>query len=246
MTSKLTSSALSPNASGYARWCFLTDKKRWKSMGPVSRVLEGVFSQQPRPSSFTISSGGQTYLIDFVTMKQKNKRTNFVREIQRQFICAQTGAVTIATPNNAPLLLLPAPASALIAANSAVATATTSSAKTSSAASRKPPSKSAARVLQRAATRNEMREDTKKSYEKIVGSLKNLPVDIQHRALARVVLELLKPSKIKHAAAALDEVTDLKVKLEARQSRRWDRACRHQLALNLAREMIGSTGGPQW
>lgn len=71
------------STAGYARWCFRTDKKRFKSMGhSISSVLEATYQQ--KVSTFTISNAAGRYMVDFDKMQQKNLKTGFVRPIERQ------------------------------------------------------------------------------------------------------------------------------------------------------------------
>lgn len=265
-----------PSQTGYARWCFKTDKNRFKSMGEaVNRCIEGIWSQSPRPSSFTITSAGQTYFIDFDTMKQRNMDTKFVRDIERQFVDLATGQVT----TQAPLCLLLPSGNVLTAANSqqqqvnnaAAASANSTSSATSNAAAtstnnvgaplrsyndprkrirpspnpKDPNCKTYLMFKKREQHRSEMRDEAKESYDKIISSIKHLPVDLQHRALARAVAKLLTPSSLANSRAAEQECKNLKDKYNKRKQFRMSKACRHQLALNLGRYMIG-TGAPQW
>jgi hypothetical protein len=233
----------------WARWTFLTDKKRWCSMGAsVNSVLESVWAASPRPASFTVASGGSRYLIDFDNMTQRNLATKFVRRIDRQMVLPKS-------------LRLPAPSQPTTTSASAVSSSSMRRRKAPKApkpvALPKPKSAgvwimskkgsmyrmtpSMLRKQQLAATKREEKKKRAKeiaaaALDKIVDIMKTLPTQEERvRLVARALPRLrnLVP-------------TDLQTRRELKAvfRNKNGRALKYDLATNVMRALLGAA--PVW
>jgi hypothetical protein len=257
------------STSGYARWCFKTDNARFKSMGcAVNRVIEAVYQQNPRPSSFTVQSGANKYFIDFETMTQRNLETKAKREVARQFVCFQTGnAVSANVAANAPLLLLPAPnttnassssssqkqAPLLIPAELVILIPLPAIPEFCSLTGRKL-TKTAKSRLHAEQMRDVMKKQSQIAFLKIAREVSTLSEEEKGKVLARIIHKAMKPfplnkntkgTNIVQVDKECSKVEDeLRQQVRGKYQRIYGRKVRQQLAMNLARLMIGTT--PQW
>jgi hypothetical protein len=256
--------------SGYARWCFKTDNNRFKSMGlAVNRVIEAVYQQSPRPSSFTVTSGGSKYFIDFETMTQLNVDTKYKREVARHYVCATTGnSLPANVAGNSPLLLLPAPsnntttnttnnnntpAPLLIPANLVIPNPLPPIPDFCSATGKKL-TKTAKSRLHAEQMRDVMKKQSQIAFLKIAREVSCLSEEEKGKVLSRVIHKAMKPFPLnkKNAGTQIVKVDkecskheeELRKALRGKYQRVFGRKARQQLAMNLARLMIGTT--PQW
>lgn len=257
------------STTGYARWCFKTDNNRFKSMGhAVNRVIEAVYQQNPRPSSFTVKSGSAKYFIDFETMTQRNLDTKYKRPVARHFVCLASGQTLPAdVAGNTPLLLLPAPQNDNNNTNGTAAVTSPFLIPADLIVPNPLPkipdhcpktgrvlTKTAKSRLHAEQNREAMKKHSQVAFLKIARQVATLSEEEKGKVLGRIIHKAMKPFPLnkKNAGTKIVKVDnecskaedELRKTVRGKYQRIHGRKVRQQLAMNLARLMIGTT--PQW